>query len=380
MALQACRVCGQKFFKKPLLRYANMPKAAQKFPAAGDLADEIGVDLDVCQCTGCGLVQLSNMPVPYYREVIRAAAVSVVMRDFKIAQFSQFLKKHYLYGRKIIEIGCGCGEFLSLLSPLDVDAYGLEYSENAVAQCMGNGLKVEKGYLATDHSILANGPFDAFLFLMFLEHMPEPNVALRAIYNNITENAVGLIEVPNFEMVLRKKLFSEFIGDHLLYFTRETLQTTLQLNGFEVIEVDEVRDAYVLSVVVKKRSMVDISSFNECQAKIKSELNAYISSFKGKGVAIWGAGHQALAIIAMTGIQDRIRYVVDSAFFKQGKCTPATHLPVFSPDALRADPVDAVIVMAASYSDEVVGILRTQFPKGMHISVLRESRLESVEG
>ena len=76
MAVRTCRVCGRDFFREPLLRYQNMPKAAQKFPDEAALTGETGVDLEVCQCTGCGLVQLSNDPVPYYREVIRATAVS----------------------------------------------------------------------------------------------------------------------------------------------------------------------------------------------------------------------------------------------------------------------------------------------------------------
>ena len=378
MAINTCRVCGREFFAEPLLRYANMPKAAQNFPDAAALAREAGVDLEVCQCAGCGLVQLSNEPVPYYREVIRAAAVSEVIKDFKTRQFADFLRKYSLHGRKILEIGCGRGEFLSLLSPLDVKAYGLEYSESAVAECVKNGLHVSRGYPDRGTGTLANGPFDAFLLLMFLEHMPEPNVALRAIYDNLADNAVGLVEVPNFDMVLRNKLFSEFIGDHLLYFTKETLQTTLQLNGFDVIEYAEVRDDYVISVVVKKRSRLDISHFHDYQVKIKTDIDAYINRFAAKRVAVWGAGHQALAIIALTGIAGRIRYVVDSAPFKQGKYTPATHLPIVAPEALHSDPVDAVIIMAASYSDEVAGIIRQRFDRNMSVAILRDFGLETV--
>jgi 2-polyprenyl-3-methyl-5-hydroxy-6-metoxy-1,4-benzoquinol methylase len=378
MAMNTCRVCGREFFGEPLLRYANMPKAAQNFPDAAALACETGVDLEVCQCMGCGLVQLNNEPVPYYREVIRAAAVSEVIKDFKTRQFADFLRKYSLHGRKILEIGCGRGEFLSLLSPLDVKAYGLEYSESAVAECVKNGLHVSRGYLDRDTGTLANGPFDGFLLLMFLEHMPEPNVALRAIYDNLADNAVGLVEVPNFDMVLRNKLFSEFIGDHLLYFTKETLQTTLQLNGFDVMEYDEVRDDYVISVVVKKRSRLDISHFHDYQVKIKTDIDAYLNRFAAKRVAVWGAGHQALAIIALTGIAGRIRYVVDSAPFKQGKYTPATHLPIVAPEALHSDPVDAVIIMAASYSDEVAGIIRKRFDRNMSVAILRDFGLETV--
>lgn len=379
MPISTCRVCGKFFFGEPLLRYENMPKAAQNFPAADSLECETGVDLTVCQCSGCGLVQLSNDPVPYYREVIRAAAFSELIKDFKTRQFTGFIQKYSLQNKKIIEIGCGRGEFLSLLQPLDVDAYGLEYSEAAVAQCLNNGLNVSKGYLDSKANALAKGPFDAFLLLMFLEHMPDPNSVLTGIYNNLSDGAVGLVEVPNFDMMLRNKLFSEFIGDHLLYFSKETLQTTMNLNGFEIIECNELRDDYVISAVVKKRGKLDISNFYDYQIKIKTEINEYISRFGEKKVAIWGAGHQALAIIALTKIEDKIRYVVDSAPFKQGKYTPATHLPVVAPDALYSEPVDAVIVMAASYSDEVAGIIRQKFNRQIKVSILRDFGLEMVD-
>lgn len=379
MPISSCRVCGNGLFEEPLLRYENMPKAAQNFPTADSLPFETGINLTVCQCPGCGLVQLSNDPVSYFREVIRATSFSDVIRDFKTKQFVGLIHKYCLYGKKIIEIGCGRGEFLTLLQKLDIDAYGLEYSEASVAQCISNGLNVFRGYPDGKANVLTNGPFGAFLLLMFLEHMPDPNSALKGIYNNLSDGAIGLVEVPNFDMMLRNKLFSEFIGDHLLYFSRETLQTTMNLNGFEIIECNELRDDYVISAVVKKRGKLDIADFYDYQMRIKIEINEFIDRFRDKKVAIWGAGHQALAIIALTKIEDKIRYVVDSATFKQGKYTPATHLPVVAPDILKSDPVDAVIIMAASYSDEVAGILRRKFYKQIKVSILRDFGLEMVE-
>jgi SAM-dependent methyltransferase len=378
MAVRACRVCGRDLPGKPSLRYAKMPKAAQHLPDAASLAIEAGVDLEVCQCTGCGLVQLSNDPVPYYREVIRAAAVSDVLIQSKREQFASFVQQQALRGKRILEVGCGCGEFLSLLQPLDVTAFGLEYSESAVAECVKNGLCVSRGYPDRGAGALPGGPFDAFLLLMFLEHMPEPNVALQVIHDNLTDNAVGLVEVPNFDMVLRKKLFAEFTSDHLLYFTGETLRTTLHLNGFEVVESAELRNQYVLSLVVRKRGRLDVSAFRAHQERITADIKAYVSRFGAKRVAVWGAGHQALAILALTGVADSIRYVVDSAPFKQGRYTPATHVPIVAPEALHTDPVDAVIVMAASYSDEVAGIIRRELDRSMAVAVLRDFGLEMV--
>jgi len=398
MPINKCRVCNHKFFEEPLLRYENMPRAAQFLPDAESLESDKGITLEVYQCSGCGLVQLSNEPVPYYKDVIRAAAISEEMKDFRRKQFESFVQKFSLKGEKIIEIGCGKGEYLSIIKQCGVKAYGLEYSAESVEQCIKNGLKVSKGFIESSNYKLKDAPFDAFFILNFLEHLPDPNSTLRGIYNNLTDDGVGLVEVPNFDMILRKNLFSEFTSDHLLYFTKETLNTTLNLNGFEIIEYKEVWHDYIISAVVhpvkcrkaaispkaklfnrvKKRGKLDISHFYKYQTKLKNEIEEYIRRFKAKKVAIWGAGHQALAIISLLDLAGKIEYVIDSAPFKQGRYTPATHIPIVSPDVLKTDPVDAIIVIAASYSDEVARIIRQKYDKNINVSILRDFGLEEV--
>lgn len=354
MTIKKCRVCGHGFFKTPLLELVDMPKAAQYLPAWGSLGSDHGVDLKVCQCSACGLVQLASKPVPYYREVIRASSVSKAMSDFRKRQFSRFVKKYALKGKKIIEIGCGRGEYLSIMRQTGAKVFGLD------------GLPVSRA--------MKQAPFDAFYIMSFLEHWPKPNAGLRTIYADLAKEAVGLVEVPNFDMILRKKLFSEFIPDHLLYFTKETLRTTLELNGFEVIELEALWHDYIISAVARKRAKLDLEPFSRAREKLKQAVNAYLRRFKK--VAVWGAGHQALAAISLLKIAGRISYVVDSAAFKQGKYTPATHLPIVAPEALRSDPVEAVIVMAAGYSDEVAAVIKKQYNKNIRIAILRESSLE----
>lgn len=378
MPIDRCRACGRKFEGEPLLAYRNMPGCAQHLPTADDLESDKGVDLKVVQCNSCGLVQLSNDPVPYYREVIRATAFSEEMKDFRTKQFNGFVQRFSLKGKKVVEIGCGRGEYLSIMEGCGVEAYGLEHSDESVMQCVENGLKVSKGFIQDSTSNLNDAPFDAFFMLNFLEHLPDPNSALRGICNNLTDEAIGLIEVPNFDMILQNKLFSEFTCDHLFYFTGKTLQATLNLNGFDLLDCTEEWHDYILSAIVKRRGKLDVSHFTKYQTQLKIEIDRYISRFKNKQVAIWGAGHQALAIISLMNLAGKIKYVVDSAIFKQNRHTPATHLRIVSPDTLDSDPVDAVIIMAASYSDEVARTIRQKFDGNINISILRDYGLEVV--
>lgn len=376
MPIKKCRVCGHHFWPEPLISYKNMPKSAQFFPDSDSLAQEDGVDLEVCQCAGCGLVQLNCDPVPYYREVIRAAAYSPEMKEFRIGQFQDFVKKYRLKNRKIIEIGCGRGEYLSLMAQCCVKVSGIEYGAESVKYCRSEQLDVSKQYIQS-RTKLKNAPFDAFFILNFLEHMPNPNSALRGICANLTTDGVGIVEVPNFDMIIRNKLFSEFISDHLLYFTGETLKTTLNNNGFEVVEQNNVWHEYIISAVVRKKRQLNLSDFRATREKLKHELTTFIAKFAPQKVAIWGAGHQALAVISMTALADKIAYVIDSAPFKQGKFTPASHLPIVAPKKLESEPVEAVIVMAAAYSDEVYQTLNNKFGDSISIAIVRDYGLET---
>ncbi|MDO8554720.1 MAG: methyltransferase domain-containing protein [Candidatus Micrarchaeota archaeon] len=376
MPTNKCRVCENKFLEEPLLKYENMPKTAQFLPDADSLKNDKGITLELFQCSGCGLVQLSNEPVYYYKEVIRASAVSDEMNKFRKEQFGNFVQKFSLRGKKAIEIGCGRGEYLSIMQQVGLDAYGLEYSGKSVAMCIKNGLKASKGFTESATEKINGAPFDAFFILDFLEHLPDPNSTLRGIYNNLTDDAVGFIEVPNFDALLRNNIFYDFTSDHLNYFTKETLGTTLEMNGFEVIDCTEEWHDFLISAIVKKRKRLDLSHLNKQQEKLKNELEKYIHSFKDKKVAIWGAGHQALMLIALMNSGDKIKYVVDSAAFKQGKYTPVKHLPIVSPEMLRQDPVDAVIVMVGSYTDEVVKTIHDKFSAEIDIAVLRKFKLD----
>jgi 2-polyprenyl-3-methyl-5-hydroxy-6-metoxy-1,4-benzoquinol methylase len=371
-----CRVCGKRFFIDPLVTYCDMPVGAQHFPVSSELSVEKGVDIKVCQCSGCGLVQLANEPVPYHKDVIRASAFSEEMRLFRLEQFKEFIDQYALKHKKVIEIGCGRGEYLSLMNSFEVDVYGVEHNVASVEVCRQKNLKVSALYLDDETQQLPDAPFDAFFILNFLEHMPDPNTVLRIIKSGLSEGAIGMVEVPNFDETLKRNLFFDFVTDHLFYFTEETLAFTLRLNGFEVLEMRTVWHNALLSAVVRKRAPMEMKHFHKALEKFKDGIKGFLQQYCGRRIAVWGASHHALTILSMMKMQDAIVYVVDSAPFKQNHYTPVTHIPIVSPKRLKHDPVDVVIVMAAGYSDEVVSILKRDFGTSMTIAVLRDTELE----
>ena len=374
--VQSCRICDGALYSQALLSYENSPKSAQGFLNNPKDADD-SVDLEIFQCTKCGLVQHNLDPVLYYKEVIRAVAFSQEMGDFRIGQLRDWINRNQLQDKKILEVGCGKGEYLDLLLAAGAsNVTGLEFSKENISAAQQSGHKICHGYLDQDFFPPADFKFDAFTIFSFLEHWPNPNEGLQLLYSSLSDGACGLVEVPNFDLILAKGLYSEFTTDHIFYFDKKTFAFLLEKNGFELVSMKPVWYDYILSAEVRKKTAVNINNFLLIQERVKSELEAYIDQFPKNSVAVWGAGHQALAVIAMAKIHSKIKYILDSALFKQGKYTPATHLLIVSPDTILTDAPMAIIIMAAGYSHEVARIIEGKYPLVKNIAILKEDHLE----
>lgn len=375
---EKCRCCGMALTGTPILAYSDMPAQAQNFPDEVNLSKDHGVEMQLYQCENCGLIQIPGSPVDYYKDVIRASAVSDEMKEYRLQYFKDFVREYGLEGEKILEVGTGKGEFLTIMSQTGVQAFGIEHKKESVEECKKQGLSVREDFIESPDTRLEDAPFDGFFIMNFLEHIPEPNVFLQGIRNNLSEGAIGLIEVPNTDFILDNLMFSEFITDHLMYFTKETLCLLLEKNGFDVLTCNVVWHDYCLAAIVKKRSPLQLQGFSEKQDRIVAEINRFIDDNHALGhkVAVWGAGHQALAVIALAGIKEKVEFVVDSADFKQNKYTPGTHLKIMSPSVLDSGDIKAILVMAASFSDEVADIIKRRY-KDIKIGILREGGIET---
>ena len=375
-----CLNCHSQLPELPILKFNNMPKSAQYFPTNENIHLDQGVDLAIYQCPYCSLIQSCGEPVAYYRDVIRATGVSQEMHQFREKQFKEFVRKHHLEGKKVIEIGAGCGEYMKIMQMTGVQVVGLEHLEASVIKGNKEQLLMHQGFVEDSGYFIPEAPYDAFYCLNFLEHIPNPDQLLKGIFHNLTVDSVGLVEVPNVNMILDKMLFSEFISDHLMYFTKETLTALLETNGFEVIECQVIWYDYIISATVRRKTEANTQRFLLHQKKITDEINHYIEEQKqsGKRVAVWGAGHQALAVLSLANLTKKVEVVIDSAEFKQNKLTPATHIPTVSPDILKNGEIGAVLIMAAGYSDEIAYTLQNQYTD-IAIAILRDYGIEVVK-
>jgi SAM-dependent methyltransferase len=303
------------------------------------------------------------------------------MGDFRIEQLGAWLRRANLQEKQLLEVGCGKGEYMSLLQQAGAQrVYGIENAPVSVNEAKNRGLQVERGYMAPGFANPWPESFDGFAIFSFMEHWPDLNGSLRALHNFLNEGAAGLVEVPNFEFIVANGLYSEFTVDHIFYFDRQTLRTVMELNGYEVIAIDAIWHGYILSAQVRKRIPQNPLGFIAKQQLIVEQLQQFVGRFTPADVVVWGAGHQALAVMSLAKLQNKVAHVVDSAPFKQNKYTPGTHLLIKPPASLLLDRPKAILILAAGYSDEVAQTIEQEYPLIGHVAILREEHLEVIRG
>ncbi len=321
-----CKICGNKLIR--LLEYEDMTCGAQSLPTESTLASDKGITLPICQCTGCGLVQIPVKPVDYYKKAIRSAAW--IRADWRKKQIADFRQEFNLHGKNVVTIN---------REPRP-------------------------------------SSYDAFLMFNYLEHFPNPQKTLLQINRNLTAGGVGIVDVPNFRMIAKERVFSELVIDHLFYFTESTLAIVLLSSGFDVLRTSELLDGYILSATVRKRDPVGFAgAFKAQQNKLMIAIENYMAMFDS--IAIWGAGHQTFFLLSLMQDTAKVSYVIDSDVRKQGKYTPVTHLPIKPPAYLASEPVEAVIVMVGGFYYEVADQIKSlHLNRSPSLAVIKKAELE----
>lgn len=377
--MKKCLLCGNTLSDSVIFKCHNLPESAQNIPDENEIEFDKGVNLNLCQCKFCGLVQFDCEPVDYYRDVIRAGGFSSTMIELRKNQYQYFIEKFKLKNKKIIEIGCGKGEFLKVLTEFPVRAFGIENKPDLVKAANDAGLNVSRDFADSPSKKLKNAPFDAFLSFNFMEHQPDPNAMMRCIYNNLTENGYGLITVPSFEYILENNSFYELLHDHIANYTKDTLRFLVEKNGFVMLECERInRDTW--SMIVQKRPVTDVSGLRNNFETLSKQMQNFVEekSKNGKKIAVWGASHQGFTALSTTGVSENISYIIDSAPFKQNRYSPATHIKIVSPDYFFNEPVDTILIIAPGYTSEIANLIKNKYGENIEVFSLKSALIEKI--
>ena len=193
-------------------------------------------------CKKCGLVRLYPMPTDlelvklYNEDYFESCCYSVIDANRKLKYIESIT-----HGKKILDIGCGTGQFLCIAKDRGWETYGIEPSAKASEYAQKKfGLKVLTKKL--EEAELPDKYFDVITMWHSLEHIPDPSGSLQAINRSLKDNGLLVISLPNissFDAKYYGKLWRGLsIPFHLYHYSPKTLRILLEKTGFDAIGID----------------------------------------------------------------------------------------------------------------------------------------------
>jgi 2-polyprenyl-3-methyl-5-hydroxy-6-metoxy-1,4-benzoquinol methylase len=211
-------------------------------------------DFKICKCKECEMIYLnprytSSAIEEFYNETYYGRENSTVggYQSYESQQadltltYLKFYKEVLPYvkqKKRVLDIGCGFGYFLSNTTKDFNESVGLDVSEQACIELRKKGLgainsNVEK------ISPLEVGKFDLIVMTDFIEHVYDLNIFMLKLKDICNPDAILLIVTPNYNSWLRifsgRNWVSFKIPEHVNYFTPKTLEQFLEKYSFEVI-------------------------------------------------------------------------------------------------------------------------------------------------
>jgi SAM-dependent methyltransferase len=287
--------------------------------------------------------------------------------------------RYALRGKKVVEIGCGKGDFLvRLCEDGGNEGWGFDRSFDPERVDAARRLRinfVQEFYTAEQAARLRP---DFVCFRHVLEHVADPRGFLGELRRGFADrtDAALYCEVPNALFTLKDLGIWDLIYEHCAYFTLGSLTRAAQDSGFDVLAMGEAFGGQFIFVELRPgtgRALVAVPEAHQPAAvsrlarEFAGRYRDKVDAWRGRlrelqqaerRTVIWGGGSKGVTFLNVLGADSAIEYVVDLNPHKQGKYVAGTGQRVVAPEFLRELRPTDVLVMNPVYESEIADSVR----------------------
>ena len=297
---------------------------------------------------------------------------SSTFNAFHHALATRLIDRYDLHGKHIIEIGCGKGDFLSLLCELG-DNRGVGFDPAYVRDRNHSTAQDRLTFIPDFYSErYSQYQGDLVCCKMTLEHIFPVAEFLQTVRGSIGDcsNTVVFFQVPDVRRILRELAFWDIYYEHCSYFSAGSFARVFRQSGFEVIDVvREYDEQYLMLEARSGNGTCKPSELYQEQEKLTHDVMFFARNYQRKldewrqhvqalrqreqRVVLWGGGSKGVSFLTTLGIQDEIEYVVDINPHKHGTYMAGSGHEIVAPDFLRDYQPAVVIIMNPIYREEI---------------------------
>lgn len=232
------------------------------FLSSCDFTGAVQGTFDYVRCCGCGVIRMDPLPdeatvaswyphdYPCHRG---ASSLTRRIQSWLRRKEARRIARYAKATGNLLEIGCGIGEFLNILSCSGWSVVGIEPNRDAVE--MGRqtfGLDIRQGTLRP--GLFGAAQFDCVVMQQVLEHVASPSSLLEEIRWILRPGGLLFVSTPNFDSLDRAVFGHHWHGyeipRHVFVYGATNLTALLQRHGFEILTVRHraVPNDYVWSI------------------------------------------------------------------------------------------------------------------------------------
>ncbi len=213
-----CPVCGNKVLLK---------KAGYEFA-------------HLVSCKKCSFIFSHRIPPPNELQMCYAnygqeeylSAITIKRFEELLVVFEKFRKNN-----RILDLGCGYGNFLNVAKSQGWEVFGTEFSDRAISICESKGIKVKKAGFSVEN--FEPDFFDIITASEVIEHLENPCISISNVIKGLREGGAIYLTTPNFNSLLRFRLGPKYNiishPEHLSYFSKKSLNHCLKKNSLKKV-------------------------------------------------------------------------------------------------------------------------------------------------
>lgn len=283
---------------------------------------------------------------------------------------SKFFQDHMLYvyniiknsfpaSSKIIEIGCGKGEFFDIMEKdnyFELEGYDVTYE--------GFNPKIHKRYIYEKD----NFNCDLIILRHTLEHIHRPHIFLKLL-RKVFKEAYIYIEVPEMSWIINNSAFYDITYEHVNYFNRESLTNLFDNKYKKWSKVFENQYQFIIAKLsdLSEKFEIEYNSdnwenivFTDQFPELNKKINLINKNLGNKGkLYIWGSATKGAMFLmhckSNKDLFNKIGFAIDINKNKIGKFLPVSKIEIKSKEdfyeSVKSD--DLLLISNPNYIDEI---------------------------
>ncbi len=333
-------------------------------------------DITLAFCKKCGFI--SNVAFnpnihEYSAKYESTQAYSPTFNAFHQRLATSLIDRYDLHGKEIIEIGCGQGEFLTMLCQLGPNrgtGFDPAYDPVRGAEASEDLTFISDFYSEKYKSYQA----DFVCCKMTLEHIQQTADFVASVRRSIGNrpNTVVFFQVPNARYIFSDLAFWDVYYEHCSYFSPGSIAHLFRQNEFEVIDLwTDYYDQYLMIEAYPSNGATgkslsqedDLAQLNQEIDDFAGRLPGQISTWRqlfrdkraaGRKIVLWGGGSKGVAFLTTIDLSlDDVAYAVDINPNKWGTFMAGKGQEIVGPGFLQTYRPDDVIIMNPIYHRDV---------------------------